>query len=308
MKSIFKIIRPVNLLVIILTMYGCFFYVQKNEGIPLNNTKLFSFFILVISTLFIAAAGNIINDYFDVKADRINKPYKQIINRSLKRRWAIVLHWLFNFCGFFLAVITSLFMKSLWFVVIHLISINLLWFYSLFLKKKAIIGNMIIGFLTALVPILVILFFYSLNISEISSNDLIIFEQYKFLWVLSLFAFTQNFAREILKDIQDIKGDKLIYVRSLPMIIGIRKTQVIISLVLLCPVIFYCAFFYLNLFQLIGINRMESLGFGIACFFNILVVLRMLLYNKNEHFWSNQLIKLSMFFGLMTTFHAAFIH
>ena len=122
MTSIFKIIRPVNLLVIILTMFGCFFYIQKNESTPINNTILFSFFILVISTLFIAAAGNIINDYFDVKADRINKPYKQIINRSLKRRWAIVLHWLFNFCGFFLAVITSLFMKSLWFVVIHLIS------------------------------------------------------------------------------------------------------------------------------------------------------------------------------------------
>ena len=265
MTSIFKIIRPVNLLVIILTMFGCFFYVQKNESTPLNNTILFSFFTLVLSTLFIAAAGNIINDYFDVKADRINKPYKQIINRSLKRRWAIVLHWLFNFCGFFLAVITSLFMKSLWFVVIHLISINLLWFYSLFLKKKAVIGNLIIAFLTALVPILVILFFHTVNLNSSSNYTLVIFEQYKFLWVLSLFAFTQNFAREILKDIQDIKGDKLIYVRSLPMIIGIRKTQFIISLVLLCPVIFYCAFFYFNLFQSIGINKMESLGFAIAC-------------------------------------------
>ena len=159
MTSIFKIIRPVNLLSYNFDNVWLFFMFKKMKAPLLDNTILFSFFTLVLSTLFIAAAGNIINDYFDVKADRINKPYKQIINRSLKRRWAIVLHWLFNFCGFFLAVITSLFMKSLWFVVIHLISINLLWFYSLFLRQKLQLAILIISFLTALVPILVILFF-----------------------------------------------------------------------------------------------------------------------------------------------------
>jgi len=292
-------------------MYGCKFYLEKKQHILNTDTSNYLFLTLVISTLFIAAAGNIINDYFDVKADRVNKPYKMIINRSLKRRWAIMLHWIFNFCGFFLAVIIGSVLNSLWFVVIHLISINMLWFYSLFLKKKAVIGNMIIGLLTALIPVLVIIFFeisyLETNPDTLNSKMWYLHDAYKLLWMLCLFAFIQNFAREILKDIEDIKGDKLIYVRSLPMIIGIRKTQITIAFILLIPVCIYIYFFSINAFSQIGLNSINSLGFGVASVLNLVVIIRLLLSNKNEYFWNNQLIKLSMLFGLMTTFHASFI-
>lgn len=308
MIAVIKIVRPINLLIIALTMYGSKIFVSKKLDIEINDYPN-AFLLLVISTLFIAAAGNIINDYFDVKADRINKPHRLIINKSLKPRWAIVLHWTFNFIGFFIAIILAIHFKSLWFVLIHLASINLLWFYSLFLKKKAVLGNLIIGFLTALIPILVIVYFQlckykSQNIP--SGNELWYQDSsYKLLWVLAIFAFLQNFAREILKDIQDMKGDEKIYVRSLPMIIGVNKTKLILSVILFLSPLFYLLTYYSNQFSVIGLSGITSIGLAIASILNLIAIIRLIYFSKENLIFEDSIIKLAMLFGLITTFHAA---
>jgi len=93
----FKLIRPINLLIIGLTMYSVRFFYFTLGGMEANifsGGEKVDFALLVFSTLLIAAAGNIINDYFDVRADRINKPHKLIITKHIKRRWAIVYHWI----------------------------------------------------------------------------------------------------------------------------------------------------------------------------------------------------------------------
>ena len=308
MIAVIKIVRPINLVIIALTMYGSKMFVSKQLDIKINDYPN-AFLLLVISTLFIAAAGNIINDYFDVKADRINKPHKLIINKSLKPRWAIVLHWTFNFIGFFIAIILAIHFKSLWFVLIHLVSINLLWFYSLFLKKKAVLGNLIIGFLTSLIPVLVIVYFQlckykSRNIpsgNEIWYQD----SSYKLLWVLAIFAFLQNFAREILKDIQDMKGDKKIYVRSLPMILGIDKTKLILSVILFLSPFFYVLTYFTNQFSIIGLTDITSIGLAISSILNLIAIIRLISFSKENLIFEDSIIKLSMLFGLITTFHAA---
>jgi 4-hydroxybenzoate polyprenyltransferase len=237
-----RIIRPLNLLVMALAMCGAWYYIMASNAFQFVRSNNLDFALLVISTLMIAAAGNIINDYFDVRADRINRPERLIITKHMKRRWAILIHWLLNGVAFLIGAYLSFKYSSLWFVFIHLISINLLWFYSLLLKKKVLIGNLIIAALTGTIPLLVVVFFKVSNSSSYDNSEFLPESwttsiDFSLLYVLAGLSFIQNLCREIVKDLEDIKGDKHIHVTSLGMIIGNRPTLVVVSLLcLMLPV------------------------------------------------------------------------
>ncbi len=250
-----KLVRPINLLVIALTMYAMRVYFIPRINIELvpGSTEPFDFFLLVFSTVLIAAAGNIINDYFDVKADKINKPHKLIIGKYVKPRWAIVLHWTMNFIAFSIACYLSWRYETFWYVFIHLLSINALWFYSTYFKRKFLIGNVIIAGLTALVPILCGIHFLEFIQSQRDhlpsswSIDTTLetpwhtgwaFGSYFntfFVLVFAFYAGTLNLIREIIKDIEDVTGDLILRAKTLPIVLGKRKTKriAIILLVLL---------------------------------------------------------------------------
>ena len=98
-----RLTRPVNLVIIAITMYGLGWYFEGLANVQAFGIQSFDFFLLVLSTTMIAAAGNIINDYFDVRADRVNKPERLIIGVTIKRRVAIVSHWGINFLAFSIA-------------------------------------------------------------------------------------------------------------------------------------------------------------------------------------------------------------
>ena len=134
--------------------------IKFNVNLFQKEGEEIDFFLMVFSTILIGAAGNMINDYFDIKADRVNKPEQLIITKHIKKRVAILYHWLFNAIAFSIAIYLSLRNNSFWYVFIHLISINALWFYSLYFKRKIFIGNLIVALLTALVPILCGIHFY----------------------------------------------------------------------------------------------------------------------------------------------------
>jgi len=249
---ILKLVRPINLLVIALTMYAMrVYFIPRIQMDSLHgNSEPFDFFLLVFSTVLIAAAGNIINDYFDVRADKINKPHKVIIGKYVKPRWAIVLHWMMNFVAFAIACYLSWRYETFWYVFIHLLSINALWFYSTYFKRKFLIGNVIIAGLTALVPILCGIHF----LEFIESNHSYLpkmhwnfetpfhtgwaFGSYFNTFVVLVFAFyagVLNLIREIIKDIEDVTGDLILRAKTLPIVLGKRKTKriAIILLVLL---------------------------------------------------------------------------
>jgi 4-hydroxybenzoate polyprenyltransferase len=229
-------------------MYGMrvYFIPRIHVSYSRENSEPFDFFLLVFSTLLIAAAGNIINDYFDVKADKINKPHKVIIGKYIKPRWAIVLHWILNFVAFVIACYLSWRYKTFWYVFIHLLSINSLWFYSMYFKRRFLIGNIIIAGLTALVPILCGIHFLEFIQSQrdyLSGSWMIetplhtgwAFGAYFNTFVVLVFAFYAgilNLIREIIKDIEDVKGDLVLRAKTLPIVLGKRKTK-IIAIVLL---------------------------------------------------------------------------
>ncbi|MDG1148083.1 MAG: geranylgeranylglycerol-phosphate geranylgeranyltransferase [Crocinitomicaceae bacterium] len=237
-----QLIRPINLFIIGLTMYGLGWYLEGvsdySEGAGLMSIE---FALLVFSTIMIAAAGNIINDYFDVKADRINKPERLIIGKFVKRRVAIAAHWTINFFAFGIALYLSWKLDTFWYLFIHLFSINLLWYHSVYLKRKFLIGNVLIALLTALVPIIVGFYFHDTQNISIQNPKPFPIEGDNFILLLSFglagFAFLLNLAREIIKDIEDIKGDIKINARTLPIVLGTAKSKVISALILSTAII-----------------------------------------------------------------------
>lgn len=295
-------------------MYGVRYYIQTVNYFQKIDDDGIDFFLLIFSTVLIAAAGNIINDYFDVKADRINKPEKLIITKHIKRRWAILVHWIFNGVAFTIAVYLSIKYQSLWFVLIHLLSINVLWFYSMLFKRKVLIGNLLIAGLTALVPILVMIYFkvgnsIHLAYSEFDSDSWVAIIDYRIIYLLAIFAFIQNFAREIVKDAQDVKGDKLIYVKSLPMVLGQQKSLYLVSLLLFILPFFYVWISVKNFELMIGSSGFLfwTLPFLLASFLNLVVIL--LIFKKRASLkLYNNLIKLSMLFGVLATYYLAYFH
>lgn len=233
-----RLLRPINLAIIALTMYGTGWFLEYYTDC-IGELWSVDFFLLVLSTVIIAGAGNIINDYFDIKADRVNKPERMIIGRHIKRRVAILSHWFLNVIAFSIAVYLSWKFETFWYVFAHFMAINFLWFYSTNLKRGFLLGNIVVAGLTALVPVLVGFYFYHLvSIKEISSGS-----HYQtiheligsLVWIiagLALFAFILNLAREITKDIEDIEGDKLLKAKTLPIVMGESTAKYIVALVI----------------------------------------------------------------------------
>lgn len=255
-----RLIRPVNLIVIALTMYAVrvFFlpYMHvKQSACEGWNSESFDYFLLVFSTVIIAAGGNIINDYFDVRADRVNKPEKLIITKYIKPRWAIVTHWMFNLVAFTIACYLSWRYETFWYVFIHLLSINALWFYSMYFKRKFLIGNLIIAALTGLVPILCGIHFLGLTVpfardylpsswSIVGQESWVAEINLKIFFVLffAIFAAALNLVREIVKDIEDVEGDLVLRARTLPIVLGKKRSKwisiALIVAILLIPQVF----------------------------------------------------------------------
>lgn len=248
MLHFIRLTRPLNLFIVALTMYSFGWYLET----LFSNSSSYGvcsldFFLLVFSTVLIAAGGNIINDYFDVRADRINKPKKMIIGVYIKRRVAIVSHWVLNFIAFSIALYLSWVYQSFWYLFIHLLSINVLWVYSSNFKRKLLIGNILVAMLTGLVPLLVGYYFFHHPSLELQSDGngidipIAVGASKGFIIYISVliaaFAFAMNFSREIVKDIEDVEGDKKLRARTLPIKIGEKRAKFVAAFNLLLTLI-----------------------------------------------------------------------
>ncbi len=320
-----RLIRPINLLIIAFTMYSTRLFLHVFERI--FNTEIFKkngeeldFFLLVFSTILIGAAGNIINDYFDIKADRINKPEKLIITKYINRRWAIFSHWVLNSIAFGIAIYLSARNNTFWYMFIHLLSINLLWFYSMHFKRRPFIGNFIIASLTALVPILCGVHFYvqnefsSVGVQEINTPlsywVFHLINNGHFILLLAFFAFSSNFSREIIKDIEDMEGDKMIHAKTIPILYGIKKSKLIASITLLISPLFFVILFLLKLSD--SNSFLENLSLFvpvlITLFLEIIsIYLLTKATSKKQLKTIDSTIKLAMLTGLLLPFYWIFL-
>jgi 4-hydroxybenzoate polyprenyltransferase len=193
------------------------------------------FFVLILATVFITAGGYTINDYFDRKIDRINKPDDMIVGIHINPRHAMAYHLFFSITGVVLGSFVAFRIGQLYLSLVFFMVSGLLWFYSTTYKRELLLGNIIVALLTAMVPFIVLLFEMPLLASEYGSPAKEV-TRYLLFWVLgfSFFAFLLNLAREIVKDAQDFEGDKVYGKRTIPVAWGINAARIIaIALILL---------------------------------------------------------------------------
>lgn len=252
-----KAIRYPNLIIIALSQvvlrYGIIAPLADAFGYDLVLSTM-DFSLLVLSSVLIAAGGNIINDYFDIKIDRVNKPEKIIIGKTIKRRVAMVAHITLTALGGLMAVYMS-WHAGLWKLsVIHLFVIYSLWQYSLVFKHRVLIGNLLIGILAALVPLLVGLYEIpllnqtygeELRMASVQNGEFFSFNALAY-WTLGFaaFAFVMTFSREIVKDIADIPGDAQYGSQTLPVKYGtsVAKKVVLALQALVIIGVIYCVY------------------------------------------------------------------
>lgn len=230
-KAIFTIIRLPNLVFIFLTQLLTYYFIIL-PTIESTTLSMFQFLAFAFSTILIATAGYIINDYFDIGIDAINKPEKVTIEKIFKRRSIIIWHIVLNIVAILIVAYLTFYYIKLRFVALQLFSILLLLIYSTTFKRKLIIGNVSIAILTAMTLITTAI--YEPNFEMLNPNQ----EHAKLFWIYILFAFLITLIREIVKDIEDIKGDVAQQCKTIPLVWGITTAKKIIYGLLLTLFIF----------------------------------------------------------------------
>ncbi len=202
-----RLIRWKNLLIIFLTQLLAWWCIILPQGPMILNP--FNFLCISLSTILIAAAGYIINDYFDIKIDSINKPDKVVLERTIPRKQAIISHSILNFIALLLAAYVARQAHHYEWLLMQLACTLLLWFYSTHFKRQYMTGNIVVGLLTALT--IAVLFLYEPVIEYEISLPSTGTPSSMPVWVLAVFtyfAFMLTWMREIVKDMEDLKGDE----------------------------------------------------------------------------------------------------
>lgn len=235
-SAFFRLIRWPNLAFIALTQllfFYCIIIPSLPESYYQQNYKFTPtlFYILVFASVLIAAAGYIINDYFDVNIDQVNKPAKVVVQKIINRRWAIFLHMLITLAGLALSGYVSL-KTSLVIIIANIICTLLLWVYSTTFKKKLLSGNIIISGLTAW-TVLVLYFATNTTLSLTpaipSEITAAMHRIYKFAALYAGFAFIISLIREVVKDIEDMEGDARYNCKTMPIVWGIPAAKVFVG-------------------------------------------------------------------------------
>lgn len=227
MRNLITLIRFPNLLIMVLSqvlVQACLLFPDTPVAEALHGR----FWLLTLSTALIGAAGYIINDYYDIKIDAINKPDRIIIGRDLTRRKAILGHLFLSGAGVAIGLLLSLKVG-----LVNLGAVLLLWGYSADLKRLPFWGNLTIGFLAASMILVV---------SVLADQDNL------GVWAYAAFAFVSTLIREVIKDLEDMKGDAAHDCRTLPIVLGIAKTRPIVYafLVLFFALVLASAFYRQN--------------------------------------------------------------
>ncbi len=224
-RDFLRLIRFNNLIIISLTQLFAYYFLSPS--ISIRDVISPQFVILLTSTFLVAAAGYIINDYMDVMLDLVNKPEKVIVGKTISRRWAMFLHFGLNLIAFLLAlqlsntIALSVFLSGLF-----------LWIYSQLLKKTYLIGNLMVATLSSFTLLIIYFFDHRVMVNGI--------------WVYAAFAFLTTLVREIIKDTEDMRGDAKFKCKTLPIVLGVRKTKDVITwlqVILAGLTLVYCTFF-----------------------------------------------------------------
>ena len=202
--------------------------------VPLKKINVINFetdfHLLIFASILIAAAGYIINDYFDLQIDNINKPDKVVVDTIIKRRWAIMWHWILSATGILISAVISIKISQWSILIFNTLCVIALWLYSTHFNKKLLIGNILISLLTAWTIIVVYLFsgasLFNLHGWPHEQLPFDVKRLYKFTVLYAGFAFIITLIREVVKDIEDMNGDIQFGCKTMPIVWGVPASKV----------------------------------------------------------------------------------
>lgn len=231
-----KLVRWPNLLFILLAQFLFQYCVIDPLMLRYNTGPLIgigNFLSIAAAYQLIAAAGYIINDYFDVPIDLINKPHKVFITQGISKRTALALYIVMNVAAVLLSMRLSILLSNPLPLTCVILSILLLFMYSAFLKKSFLTGNILVSGITA--SALLVLFLVVEQRSALSNGALRYLQTATLLY--TGFAFLLSFAREVIKDLEDMEGDRLHGGRTMAIVLSDGAVRYIVLLNLFCMVI-----------------------------------------------------------------------
>jgi len=295
MLSILNLIRWKNLLIIVLVQVLIKYALLEPYGV-ITSLDTLGILLLILATVLIAAAGNIINDIYDVDTDTINKPDKVIVGKSISEKTAYNLFIAFNIIGVGIGFyVSNLVGKSAFFSLFVIIS-ALLYMYATYLKGIPLVGNIIISVLVALSVLIVGVF--ELIPAITPENRDIQLSILKIVFRYAVFAFMINLLRELVKDIEDIDGDKKAVIKTFPIVIGKERATYVLFTLSFVPIVII-TYYTLNILYKNQIAVIYFLLFIVGPLIYISIKSFSAKTKKEFHHISNML-KLVMVFGILS--------
>ena len=215
--SLFSVVRGYNILVITLAQYLASIYILSPD-LPLGKVVLdINLFLIVTASALVIASGYIINNFYDAEKDLINKPTKSMLDRLVSQRFKLTTYFILNFLSVFAASYISF--RAVLFFSSYIFGI---WFYSHKLKRIPFLGNLVSATL-AIAPFFVVFVYYR-------NFETVIFVHALFLFLLIL-------GREMIKDLENIKGDLAQNYKTMPILFGVRFSKTIITIIIVLTLI-----------------------------------------------------------------------
>ena len=266
--------------------------------------------LLILSVVCIAAGGYVINDYFDVKIDRINRPNDMVVTRVISREAAMNWFYVLTAIGMVAGLAVAWWARSWNLLFIYIVIPGLLWFYSASYKRMLLVGNLIVAFISALVPLLVAIInadYLKHLYSEALAYTPIVGQLFVWLSGFALFSFLLTWAREVVKDIEDIEGDREMECRTLPIVWGDKVAKIIatILLVVIAILIVYMLFAVLPFSHEWKSLPTRYVVFGLIVPILCSIVLLWAANNRTEYHRVQTIIKFTMFMGVLFSYVVA---
>lgn len=251
-SAFFKLIRWPNLLMIMVTQ-SLLNYMVIGHVLNLIHVRLplshFDFVLLMLSTVLMAAFGYAYNDVQDEQVDRINKNDQRIIGNSITAKNGLLISIIFLLTALLPAIYLAIKLQMIQLIFLHLIIAGGLWYYSTHLKKSLLVGNIIISLFTAMS--IFIVWLYHLVVLRMDPVLMIDAQKvtpfiHKIVLFYTAFAFVISMIREMVKDIEDQKGDAQFHMKTFVLKFGLPKTKIFISILVILMLLMLALAAYLS--------------------------------------------------------------
>ena len=274
--SMFVVVRGFNLVLIVIAQYITAVFIMAPPSQSLSEILLDRpLFALILATVGAIASGYIINNFYDSEKDSINRPRKSTLEQYVSQNTKLILYFIINFIVVIIASYVSF--RSVLFFSIYIFSI---WFYSHKIKKRPIIGNLISAILT-ITPFFAIFLYYK-NYSGL----IFVFGFYLFL-ILSM--------RELVKDLENLKGDLTLNYKTIPVVYGELPAKIMITLLVAINILVTVFLVYRY-----DLGKMDYFFYGSMSLLSLVVILSYKAQSQRQYVWIHNLLKLLILLGVFS--------